>query len=157
MKSVDSQALWEASPTAVYHRSPAYPPIKQQDSPNNYTILIVDDDQPIREHIDFYLQTLGYNILLAENGYNALESINIYSVDLVLLDILLPRMDGLAVCTAIREFSEIPIIMLTALNSLDYAARAFQLGADGYITKPFHLSTLKLRIQNLLHNRLALV
>ncbi|CAN5539752.1 hypothetical protein BH10CHL1_BH10CHL1_18500 [soil metagenome] len=157
MKSVNSQALMEIPSTVVYHRSPSYPPIKQQDSPNNYTILIVEDDQPIRELIGLYLKTLGYHILLAENGFNALESINLYSVDLVLLDILLPRMDGLAVCTAIRKFSEIPIIMLTALNSLNYAASAFQLGADGYITKPFHLSTLKLRIQNLLHNHLTLV
>ncbi len=157
MKPVNSQNLWGPSPADVYYRSMSYQPTMKQDSANNYTILIVDDDQLIRELIGLYLKTLGYNVLLTESGLKALEFVKLYPVDMVFLDIMLPHMDGLAVCTAMRELSEIPIIMLTALNSLDYAARAFQLGADGYITKPFKLSTLKMRVQGLLHHGLVLL
>ncbi|MCX6046596.1 MAG: response regulator [Chloroflexi bacterium] len=157
MKKVDAQNLHEISKSDLYPHAIARPPTTQQDNPGNYTILIVDDEQPIRELIGLYFRTLGYNVLLTDNGPKAVEFVRHYSVDLVFLDILLPRMDGLAVCTAIREHSEIPVIMLTALNSLDYAARAFQLGADGYITKPFKLSTLKMRAQTLLHNNRLLL
>ncbi len=154
MKTQNSQAVWEA-PQAVVYR-----PISDQYLPktdnSNYTILIVDDDQPTRELIGLYLKTLGYNVLLAENGAKALEFVKLYTVDMAFLDIMLPTMDGLAVCAAISKLVEIPIIMLTILSKLDYTARAFQLGADGYITKPFRLSTVKMRIQSLLHNGLAL-
>jgi two-component system OmpR family response regulator len=151
MWTINYHDLGETAHTPVYHPMAPQYPVKTKNN-NDYTILIVDDTQSSRELVYLYLKTLGYNVLLAENGVQALQLVAMHSVDLVLLDIMLPNMDGLAVCAAIREHSEIPIIMLTALSELDYTARAFQVGADGYITKPFSLSTLKMRLQDLLHD-----
>ena len=117
---------------------------------NQFTILVADDDQSIGEIVSQYLKFSGYNVLVAETGIEALALIELHHIDLIFLDDMLPMMDSLAVCAAIRKNYEIPIVMLTAQDLLDYAARAFQVGADGYVTKPFALSTLNLRIHGLL-------
>lgn len=119
--------------------------------PASYTVLVVDDDQAMRELMYRCLKTLGLQVILAEDGIKALEHIKNYRIDLILLDILLPILDGFAVCAAIRQDSEIPILMVTALNQLDSAARAFQVGANGYVTKPITVETLKVRIQSFLN------
>ncbi len=152
MRTVANPELSNTHATAFYPTATRLYPVKGE-STSDYTILVVDYERSTRELIRLYLNTLGYHVLVAENGAEALETMMTHSFDLVFLDIMLPNLDGLATCTAIREYSEIPIVMLTALKHLDYAAQALQLGADGYITKPFALNTLKLRLQGLLHNR----
>lgn len=122
-----------------------------QKQTERYTILVVDDDQTIRENVAQYLKFSGYNVLVVETGAAALALIELQPIDLIFLDVALPAMDSLAICAAIRKNYEIPIIMLTGQGMLDYAARAFQLGADGYITKPFALRTLSMRIEGALH------
>lgn len=150
LNSRDLQAIYQ---TALYH-SPVRQNSSKMESNHSCTVLVVDDDHSIRELMRLYLKSLGHNVLLAEDGVEALEYVQTYTLDLILLDVILPGMDGLAVCAAIRKQVETPILMLTAANKIDYAARAFQLGADGYITKPFTLSTLKMRIQTFLSDRL---
>ncbi|MFN8486481.1 MAG: response regulator [Caldilineaceae bacterium] len=119
------------------------------------TVLVVDDDQATRELMRLYLKSLGHNVLLAENGTEALEYVKNEPLDLIILDIILPERDGLVICAAIRQLVETPILMLTAANKIEYAARAFQLGADGYITKPFTFNTLKMRIRTFLSEQPA--
>lgn len=114
---------------------------------SGYTVLVVDDDQATRELMRICLKSLGYNVLLAENETEALAYVMHESLDLILLDLIMPGRDGLAICAAIRQFVETPILILTATSKIEYAARAFQVGADGYITKPFTFSTLKMRIR----------
>lgn len=124
-------------------------PAKRENS-SYYTVLVVDDEQATRELMRLYLKSLGYNVVLAESGMEALEYVQHEPLDLIILDLILPEQDGLAICAAIRQLVETPILMLTAANKIEYAARAFQVGADGYITKPFTFSTLKMRIRPLL-------
>lgn len=130
-------------------------PLNRQQMADNggYTVLVIDDDVAICELLQLYLKSLGLHVILAKSGAEALAIVQTQPPDLVLLEVFLPSMDGFAVCAAIRQESEIPILMLATVNQLDYAARAFQLGADGYITKPFTLQTLKIRIQALLNER----
>ena len=148
MTTVYSDNLWETYTVSFPAFQPQQNLFKEQN--NRYTILVVDDDQSIREKVSQYLKFSGYNVLVAETGAEALALIELRLVDLIFLDVTLPAMDGLAICAAIRKNHEIPIVMLPAQGMLDYAARAFQLGADGYITKPFALNTLSMRIQGLL-------
>lgn len=112
-----------------------------------HKVLVVDDDQATRELIRLYLKSLGHHVLLAENGTEALDYVRQEPLDLIILDLILPEHDGLTICAAIRQLVETPILMLTAANKIEYAARAFQFGADGYITKPFTFGTLKMRIR----------
>jgi two-component system response regulator ResD len=123
---------------------------KQSGASPIQTILLAEDEQGMCILLRLYLEKLGYHILVAENGLITLDLLARYPVDLVLLDIMMPVMDGFAVCMAIRKFSEMPIIMLTASSDPYLMQRAIELGADGYITKPFELTTVKLRIQSLL-------
>jgi DNA-binding response OmpR family regulator len=152
METLNNNDLWKA-PTAPFSSLPpkeSFPLVHN----NGYTILVVDHEQSSRELISQYLKFSGYNVLVVESGVEALALIELYPIDLIFLDIMLPMMDGLAVCAAIRKTSEIPIVMLTTHCMLEYAARAFQLGADGCISKPFALNTLNMRIQGLLHGHL---
>ncbi len=152
MQATDSYSLHERYQT---EQSLCLSASTQQKAENNsrYTVLVIDDDQAICDLMQIYLKSLGFQVILAKNGDDALACIQAYTPDLIFLDICLPTQDGFTVCKAIRQEYEIPILMLTAANQLDYAARAFQLGADGYITKPFALNTLKIRIQALLNDR----
>jgi two-component system response regulator ResD len=103
----------------------------------NETILIVDDEERIRNLLAIYLKKEQYNILQAENGYEAISIFNKNIVDLIILDVMMPIMDGWDVCKEIRKTSNIPIIMLTAKSQEDDELLGFELGTDHYITKPF--------------------
>ncbi len=150
MQPLDNLRLQTNNQTELLNNSLSSPP-PTAEGRAPYTVLVVDDDLAMRELMYHCLKTLGLQVILAEDGIKALEQLNNYRIDLILLDILLPILDGFAVCAAIRQDSEIPILMVTALNQLDSAARAFQVGANGYVTKPITVDTLKVRIQTFLN------
>ena len=116
----------------------------------NYTILIADDEPEIRTLLRLYLENENYQIIEAENGKQALELLKKEHVDLCLLDIMMPKIDGYAVCEIIRKNSDIPIIMLTAMDEEEAQVKAFELQADDYITKPFSLKLVLMRIEAVL-------
>ncbi|MGF7088700.1 DNA-binding response OmpR family regulator [Kroppenstedtia sanguinis] len=111
------------------------------------TVLIVDDDRELREMIQLYLRNEGYEILQASDGKQALELVERHSVDLVVLDRMMPDMDGLQVCIHLRERHQMPVIMLTAkVEDLD-KIEGLSVGADDYVTKPFNPLELVARIK----------
>ncbi len=114
------------------------------------TILIVEDEQILRDLLSNSLLSAGYDVITAENGQIALDLLEEREIDLILLDVMMPVMDGFTVCEEIRKTSDIPIIMLTALNRPDDVEKGLQLGADEYISKPFTFREMKVRIQALL-------
>ena len=103
-----------------------------------YSILICDDEKDIVKALTIYLSNANYNLLSASDGEKALEIMKEQEVDLVLLDIMMPRMDGLQALVKIREFSNIPVILLTAKSEESDIILGLNLGADDYITKPFN-------------------
>lgn len=105
-------------------------------------ILVVEDDPDIQELLKNFLQEVGYGVVLAGDGVEALSAFSAAPFDLVLLDILLPKIDGFAVCELIRRQSQVPVIMLTALNSEEEQIRGLDLQVDDYITKPFSMPVL---------------
>jgi DNA-binding response OmpR family regulator len=113
-------------------------------------ILIVDDDPKVVKIIKENLEARGYELLAAGNGPDALNTIKTKPPDLVILDIVLPGIDGFEVCRMIRGFSKVPIIMLTALGNAGAKIRGLSLGADDYITKPFDINILMARIKAIL-------
>jgi putative nucleotidyltransferase with HDIG domain len=110
-------------------------------------ILVVDDEPSIRKFIQVNLAARGYDTSVAENGIEALNTFKKESIDLVLLDIMMPYLDGYEVCHRIREWSRVPIIMLSARDEENDKLRCLELGADDYITKPFSLNELLCRIK----------
>lgn len=110
-------------------------------------ILVVDDEKPIVDIIKFNLEKEGYKISTAFDGEDALNKIKNESYDMVLLDVMLPKMDGFTVCKKVREFSELPIIMITARTEEVDKVLGLELGADDYITKPFGIRELIARIR----------
>ncbi len=110
-------------------------------------ILIVDDEKLIVKGLKFSLEQDGYEIDSAEDGGEAFELIKKNSYDVVLLDVMLPVMSGYEVCQAVREFSEVPIIMLTAKSDDLDKIMGLEYGADDYITKPFNILEVKARIK----------
>ena len=113
-------------------------------------ILVVEDDQIIREGISEYLSEFGYDIVQAKDGQEALLNFDRYEINLVILDIQIPFLDGLEVLKEIRKKSELPVLMLTAFNDEEYKINAFSSLADGYMEKPFSLPVLKVRIDSLI-------
>lgn len=114
-------------------------------------ILLVDDDPHIRSMLRRALQYEGYKILEAADGEEAVAKVKEAGVDLLLLDIMLPKMDGWQVCTEVRKWDEeLPILMLTAKDELENRVQGFDLGADDYVVKPFELEELLARIRALL-------
>ena len=109
-------------------------------------ILIVEDEEMIREGISDYLTDSGYETLEAGDGEEALEQFSNHQVDLVLLDIQMPKLNGLEVLSEIRKSSQVPVLMLTAFQDEEYKMSAFAALADGYLEKPFSLSLLKVRV-----------
>ena len=109
-------------------------------------ILIVEDDIDIQELLRNFLQEVGYEISIANDGMEAISLFSTIHFDLILLDIMLPKIDGFTVCELIRKQSQIPIIMLTALSSEDEQIRGLDLQVDDYITKPFSLPILVRKI-----------
>ena len=113
-------------------------------------ILVVEDDQIIREGISEYLSEFGYDIVQAKDGKEALLNFDRYEINLVILDIQIPFLNGLEVLKEIRKKSELPVLMLTAFNDEEYKINAFSSLADGYMEKPFSLPVLKVRIDSLI-------
>ena len=105
-------------------------------------ILVVEDDLDIQELLKNFLQEVGYDIVLANDGVEALSVFSTIQFDLVLLDVMLPKIDGFAVCELIRKQSKVPIIMLTALSGEEEQIRGLDLQVDDYITKPFSMPIL---------------
>ena len=105
-------------------------------------IMIVEDDLDIQELLQNLLQDAGYEIVSATDGVEAISLFSAHQFDLILLDIMLPKIDGFAVCELIRKQSQVPIIMLTALNGEEEQIRGLDLQVDDYITKPFSMPIL---------------
>ncbi|HST90490.1 MAG TPA: response regulator transcription factor [Ktedonobacterales bacterium] len=114
------------------------------------TILTADDDPQLLRLVSRNLQLDGYDVLTAADGQQALELIEARSPDLVLLDVMMPILDGFAVCQRVREFSSVPIIILTARGNDQDKIRGLDLGADDYLTKPFSVDELLARVRSVL-------
>ena len=113
-------------------------------------ILVVDDEALLVKGIRFNLQNEGYGVITGSNGLEALQLVQQEHPDLVVLDVMMPEMDGLTACGKIREFSDVPIIMLTAKTDDMDKLLGFDHGVDDYLTKPFNILELKARIRALL-------
>ena len=113
-------------------------------------ILVVDDERVLVKGIKFNLENEGYQVEVGFDGEEAVEKAREGSFDLILLDLMMPKIDGLQACMRIREFSTVPIIMLTAKGEDTDKVIGFEYGADDYITKPFNLLELKARVRALL-------
>lgn len=114
-------------------------------------ILIVEDEKRIRDIVSEYFTDKDHQVFEAENGKVALDIIARESLDIVILDIMMPEMDGFSTCRRIRKSSDIPIIMLTARSDEDDKLMGFELGADEYVTKPFSPKVLVARAEKLIH------
>lgn len=117
---------------------------------NAEKILVVDDDLNICELLRLYLTKEGYNVVIANDGVSAVTMFQEESPNLVLLDIMLPKLDGWQVCREIRKFSETPIIMLTAKGEVFDRVLGLELGADDYVVKPFDTKEIVARIKAVL-------
>lgn len=113
-------------------------------------ILIVDDEPRYVRLLEANLRTEGYQVLTARDGMEALEVFSNQPIDLILLDVLLPRLDGFAVCQRVRQFSNVPIIMLTARGAEPERVRGLDVGADDYLVKPFSVMELLARVRAVL-------
>ncbi|MFH5185835.1 response regulator transcription factor [Paenibacillus sp. TAB 01] len=111
------------------------------------TVLVVDDDSEIRDVIHIYLRNEGYQVLEAEDGIQALELLKAHPVQLLILDVMMPRLDGIKTCLKIRESSDIPIIMLSAKEEDIDKITGLSTGADDYVTKPFNPLELLARVK----------
>ena len=116
-------------------------------------VLVVDDEKVIVKGIRYSLEQDDYEVDCAYDGEEALEKIRANKYDVVLLDVMLPKMDGFEVCQAVREFSPVPIIMLTAKSDDMDKILGLEYGADDYITKPFNILELKARIKAVLRRQ----
>ena len=113
-------------------------------------ILVVDDEQLLVKGVKFNLENEGYTVETAYDGEAAVELAKNNDFDLIILDLMMPKLDGLSACMKIREFSNVPIIMLTAKSEDADKIMGFESGADDYITKPFNILELKARIRAML-------
>ena len=118
-------------------------------------ILVVDDEAVLVKGIRFNLQQEGYQVETGSDGEQAVELAREGSFDLVILDLMMPKIDGLQACMRIREFSDVPIIMLTAKGEDSDKLMGFACGADDYVTKPFNILELKARVRALLRRTAA--
>jgi DNA-binding response OmpR family regulator len=111
------------------------------------TILVVDDEKEIRELIEIYLKNEGYNVITAEDGLQALEIAKNSKIQLIILDIMLPNIDGIQICKSVREHLDVPIIMLSAKREDNDKILGIITGADDYVTKPFNPLELVVRVK----------
>lgn len=114
------------------------------------TILLIDDEQRMLDLLELFLMPHGFRCIKADNGRKGLEILERETVNLVLLDVMMPDIDGWEVCREIREFSEVPVIMLTARSDKKDLVKGLNNGADDYITKPFDEGELTARVKALL-------
>jgi DNA-binding response OmpR family regulator len=118
--------------------------------PKKASILVVDDEPHVLKLVKANLETSGYRVLTAVDGEQAVRAVERDMPDLVILDLMLPKMDGYAVCQHIRELSTVPVIMLTARSAQVDLVHGFEVGADDYLTKPFSVTELLMRVQAVL-------
>jgi DNA-binding response OmpR family regulator len=118
--------------------------------PGSVTVLVVDDEESLCTLLQISLERQEYRVLIARNGREALEVVAARKVDLVLLDVMMPVMNGFETCQELRKRTDVPIVLLTALNRPDDIVHGFSLGADDYITKPFTFREVEVRLQAIL-------
>ncbi len=118
-------------------------------------ILIVEDEKNISEAVSAYLESHGFKTVVAETGFRALEYVRLEPIDLILLDLMLPDLNGEAVCREVRTFSKVPIIMLTAKIEETDIIGGLQMGADDYVIKPFSLKQLLARVHAVLRRSIG--
>jgi DNA-binding response OmpR family regulator len=111
-------------------------------------VLVVEDDADISSVLTFYLQAKGHEVVTARDGLQALELFTCQDLDLMLLDVMLPKLDGWAVLEAVRAKCSMPVILLTALGNTDDIVKGLSLGADDYLRKPFEIRELEARIHS---------
>lgn len=112
------------------------------------TILVVDDDKDILELIEIYLINENFNVITALDGIDALKKLNSNDIDLIILDVMLPKLDGIKTCLKIRSEKKLPIIMLSAKNEAIDKILGLNVGADDYVTKPFNPLELTARVKS---------
>lgn len=122
----------------------------------NYNVLVVDDDKDIRDAIEIYLKNENITVIKAKDGIEALEKLNEHGVHLILLDIMMPRLDGISTTFKIREKKNIPIIILSAKSEDTDKILGLQVGADDYVTKPFNPMELIARVKSQLRRYVTL-
>ena len=113
-------------------------------------VLVVDDDATVREVVVDYLRAAGHDVSEAVDGAGALESVRVSGADLVVVDVMMPGIDGLEVCRRLRRVSDVPIVLLTALGAEQDRVVGLETGADDYVTKPFSPRELVLRVDSIL-------
>ncbi|SHG46111.1 DNA-binding response regulator, OmpR family, contains REC and winged-helix (wHTH) domain [Ornithinibacillus halophilus] len=123
---------------------------------NNYQVLVVDDEEEIRDAIEIYLKNEGITVLKAKDGIEALELLHEHEVHLMILDIMMPRLDGISATHKVREEKNIPIIILSAKSEDTDKILGLQVGADDYVTKPFNPMELVARVKSQLRRYVAL-
>ncbi|MBM7621024.1 DNA-binding response OmpR family regulator [Bacillus tianshenii] len=121
-----------------------------------YTVLVVDDEKEIRDAIEIYLKNEGVRVLKAKDGVEALEMLHENQVHLILLDVMMPRLDGISATYRIREEKNIPIIILSAKSEDTDKILGLQVGADDYVTKPFNPMELVARVKSQLRRYVSL-
>lgn len=119
-------------------------------SMNEQTVLVVEDEENLADALKFNLERQGYHVLVAGDGHLALQTLEDEDVNLVILDVMLPGLDGFEVCRRVRSTSNVPILMLTARGEEVDRVLGLEIGADDYLTKPFSLRELQARIRALL-------
>ena len=119
-------------------------------APAHTTILVVEDEPAIAEAIAYLLRDDGFQVVLADTGPGGLNAFETQAPDLILLDLMLPGLNGLEVCRTIRRTSKVPIIMVTARAAAPEKVVGLEAGADDYLTKPFSIAELRARIHALL-------
>jgi two-component system response regulator ResD len=119
------------------------------------TVLLVDDEPKIHRLVHQILEPEGFVVIDADDGQQALEMVESHQPDVVLLDVHMPRLDGMAACRRIRAVSEVPVVMVSAQGDDDAIARGLDFGADDYVTKPFGARELVARIRAVLRRAAA--
>jgi len=123
---------------------------------DHFFVLVVDDDKEIRDGIEIYLKNEGITVLKAKDGIEALEMVNKQQIHLIILDVMMPRLDGIAATYKIRESKNIPIIMLSAKSEDADKILGLHMGADDYVTKPFNPMELVARVKSQLRRYVTL-
>lgn len=116
-------------------------------------ILLVDDEEALRESLSYTLQKEGYSVTTVADGHTAIKQFHKQVPDVILLDLMLPEVDGMEICWRIRVFSDVPIVMLTAKDQDIDKIWGLEAGADDYVTKPFNTRELLARIKAVLRRR----
>ncbi len=129
--------------------------IQGEQADSRQKILVVDDEASIRRILETRLKMAGYNVVTAEDGEEAVELFNKTNPDIVILDVMMPKMDGYGVTREIRRVSDVPIIILTALGDVSERITGLELGADDYVIKPFSPKELEARVKAVLRRTVS--